>query len=116
MLHSTSLFFGFADDKRHIGCLPVSIPAEDIACVHLVLHIVQAGIVAVGDDRAAHPLELCNVFAFYFHFSIKFIYRALMFCIIHGILIFTFSFPKSLSDVSRLGNASNTSTMHSGDR
>ena len=29
----------------------------------------------------------------------------------NGILIFTFSFPKSLSDVSRLGNASNTSTM-----
>lgn len=29
----------------------------------------------------------------------------------NGILIFTFSFPKSPSDVSRLGNASNTSTM-----
>ena len=34
---------------------------EQIPCIHLVGHIVQAAVIAVGDDGLAHGLEAANV-------------------------------------------------------
>ena len=37
------------------------IPAEQVSCIHLPHHIVQAAVIPVGDDGLAHLLELLQV-------------------------------------------------------
>ena len=39
----------------------VSVAAEDVACINLVLYIVQAFIEAVGNDGVAETLELIKI-------------------------------------------------------
>lgn len=42
-----------------IFCLLIS--SENVACIYFFFHIVEACVVAVGDDGVAFRLELCQV-------------------------------------------------------
>ena len=39
----------------------ISVSAEDISCIDFLFDIVEGGIIAVGNDAAAHILELLQV-------------------------------------------------------